>query len=151
MAIPNIEVFTALLFFAGYYLGLRLGLLSAAAASFLYFGLNPQGGLFPPLFLAQLTGSFAAPVAGEVLREFEWEGWPQRFFLAGSALVVTLWYDLLTNLAFPLAAGFNLRATMATMAAGVPFSLIHIGGNMVVFVVLLPHVMAGARRIQPAA
>ncbi len=136
MAVPNIELITFILFLAGFKLGVYYGILAALSAGIIYFGLNPQGGLFPPLLLGQLVGIILSPIAGALTYRFNLSGKLRVAILAVSALIVTFWYDLLTNLAFPLSAGFTYEATIATLIAGIPFSVIHIFGNMLIFTFL---------------
>lgn len=138
MAVPNVEAFTAILFVSGFTLGINKGIQAALIAAIIYFGFNPQGGVFPPLLIAQCIGVAAAPIAGSFARKKNLDGVKLRLLLAVSALIVTLWYDLLTTLAFPLSAGFDARGIIATMVAGVLFSLIHVVGNMIIFVVVVP-------------
>ncbi len=138
MSLPNIEAVTAILFSAGYTLGRKRGILAALVAALLYFGLNPQGGLFPPLLVAQIIGIAAAPVLGDILRRLNPQGGYRRLYLVFAAVTATIWFDLLTNLAFPLAAGFDPRGILITLSAGIPFSLIHITGNVVIFITLVP-------------
>ena len=150
MSVPNIEGVTAVLFVAGYVLNFRLGVLAAVIAALLYFGLNPQGGMFPPLLAAQVLGIAAAPIAGATLRSLK-RSYPILYLYLGlSAVIVTIWYDLLTNIAFPLSAGFDFRGIMVTLAAGIPFSLIHIAGNTAVFVLIIPAVLKVVDRYIPS-
>lgn len=142
MAVPNVEVFTAILFIAGYALGAVPGMTAAVAAAVLYFGLNPQGGLFPPLFAAQVVGAGAAPLAGTWFAPHQPLTRARRIRLAVAGGAVTVWYDLLTNLAYPLAAGFDLRGIAVTVAMGVPFSVVHVVSNLLIFLVLVPNLLA---------
>ncbi len=141
MAIPNIEAITAVVFIAGYVIGIRRGLIATGIAAFLYFGLNPQGGLFPPLLTAQIIGLAAAPLAGAFFSSLKLNKRYHRLYLGLSALIVTLWYDLLTNLAFPLVAGFDSRGFLTYLAAGIPFSLWHIAANIVIFIIFIPPIL----------
>jgi len=146
IAVPNVEAFTALLFVAGVILGFRRGFVAAVIAALLYFGLNPQGGLFPPLLVAQILGIAAAPLAGSLFRRMRVRGLHRTLVLALAAILVTLWFDLITNLAFPLSVGFDREGILLTLAAGVPFSLVHIAGNVVLFLVLVPPLIDLVRR-----
>ncbi len=138
IAIPNVEIFTLILFLAGWGLGLGNGMAAAVVAAILYFGFNPQGGFFPPLLVAQILGAIAAPTAGSLIRRIHLSKKVFRIFLILSAIIITLWFDILTNLAFPLTAGFDMRGIIATLIAGIPFALIHIGSNAVIFAILAP-------------
>ncbi|MFH0765855.1 MAG: hypothetical protein V2A61_05485, partial [Calditrichota bacterium] len=146
MAIPNVEGFTAMLFLSGYILGVRLGIITAVIAALLYFGLNPQGGLFLPLLAAQIAGVILAPIGGVIYRKhFEKVKWA-RWYLGLSAFIITLIYDILTNLAFPLVVGFDFTQLLVYFSMGVPFSLIHIVGNILIFVILIPPALDLIRR-----
>ena len=148
MAVPNVELITAILFLAGYVLGVLRGLTAAMVAGLLYFGLNPQGGLFPPLLAAQLTGMAAAPLAGSLVAGIPMQGWRLSFILGLTGMAVTIWYDLLTNLAFPLAVGFDVRGIIATLILGIPFAVVHIGSNAAIFAIVLPPLIRLVRRHQ---
>ncbi len=141
MAVPNIEIITVLMFLAGYSLGLSHGMLASAICGLIYFGFNPQG-MYPPLLIAQLTGLFCAPLFGwfyaRTIRLKSASRFLQVLYLVTSAFCSTLWYDLLTNLAFPISTGMNFKATLTVLLAGIPFSLVHIGGNIVIFLLAIP-------------
>jgi hypothetical protein len=168
--IPNIEAITAILFCAGYALGFKRGILASVIAALLYFGMNPQG-FFLPLLIAQIIGISSAPVAGALYRSSALNNNCQtrrltahtnmtayinitahsnltthldingRIYLVFSALIVTLWYDLLSNLAFPLTAGLGIRGITAMLIGGIIPSLIHITGNIVIFNLIIPPVL----------
>ena len=72
--------------------------------------------------------------------------WFDRMILAMIALIVTLWFDLLTNLSFPLTAGLDMRGIVTTLILGIPFSLIHIGSNIAIFVLVVPLLINLVRR-----
>ncbi len=136
MAIPNVELFLLTLFAAGRTLGVTRGISASLAASLLYFGLNPQGGLFPPLLVSQMIGAVAAPIAGALWGKLSLKLWWRRGVAAILGLLTTLWYDIVTNLAYPLTAGFDMTQTVVTLIAGIPFAIIHIGSNTLIFFLL---------------
>lgn len=140
IAVPNVEAVTLMLFLSGWTLGLKKGLISAFIASVLYFGFNPQG-TFPPLLAAQIIGSLAAPFAGYTLRKCDGTKLMDRTMMALTAFIVTLWFDLLTNLAYPLTAGFDFKGLIVVLLGGIPFSVVHIGVNIAMFVLVAPLLM----------
>lgn len=147
MFIPNIEVITAVLFLAGLKLGVKRGIMASFTASLIYFGLNPQG-TFPPLLAAQIIGISAAPVCGFLYRPFKLKSY--RLIILGLfAFAITIWYDLITTLAFPISAGFDYRAILITLSLGIIPSIIHIGGNVAIFVILMPTLQNRLERFQP--
>jgi len=141
MFIPNVEVFSLILFVAGYSVGPLRGVAAACSASILYFGFNPQGGFFPPLLAAQILGSSLNPLAGSLFRRSKVEGLRSFLLVSSAGAVTTFAYDLLTNLAFPLTAGFDLNQIGVTLALGVPFAAVHIGSNAAIFFLLAPRLM----------
>ena len=146
MFIPNVEIITAVLFMAGFQLGLMRGILASTVASIIYFGLNPQG-TFPPLFVAQVIGIAAAPMFGNFYRTLKSK--PNRWiYLALFAFFATLWYDLLTTIAYPLSVGFDYRGILVTLSLGIIPSLIHIIGNVIIFVILVPIIQKHLERFQ---
>ncbi len=56
--------------------------------------------------------------------------------MALAGVIVTVWYDLLTNLAYPISVGFDTSQIAVTLMAGIPFAAIHIGSNCLVFLLL---------------
>jgi len=147
MAVPNVEGFTAMLFVGGWVLGLRYGSLSALIAGLLYFGLNPMG-MFPPLLVAQILGSVPVGLAGGVLQKVAFDNWGNRVLLGGVAFSLTVWYDLLTNLAYPLTVGYDSNGIRAVLLAGIPFSLIHITVNILIFILVVPYLLKVVKRVQ---
>jgi hypothetical protein len=141
MSIPNVEAVTAILFTAGYTLGAVRGVAAAVVAAIMYFGFNPQGGLFPPLLAAQIIGISAAPLAGALFKRINARSGLKSLYLAVTAIIVTLWYDILTNLAFPLAVGFDLSGIFITLIAAIPFSAIHLVSNVAIFMILVPQLL----------
>lgn len=142
MAVPNVEGFTAMLFAAGYALGALRGIIAAGAASLIYFGLNPQG-LFPPLLVSQILGAAVAAVAGAVFRlvaRLKRLHPPERrtLTLAAIGILVTLIYDILTNSVYPIFAGLKGGALAAYYMAAIPFSVLHIGTNLFIFIFVVP-------------
>lgn len=142
IALPNIEAFTALLFVAGYTLGAMRGIMAAVIASLLYFGLNPQGGLFPPLLAAQMLSVSLSPLAGSLFRATTIKK-PDVIYRTGcllalNAFVVTFIYDLATNLAYPISTGQSIKGVLITLMGGIPFSAVHIIGNILIFIILIP-------------
>jgi len=142
IAVPNVELFTFGLYIAGYALGVARGFSVALIASLLYFGFNPQGGLYPPLLTAQICGSLAAPLTGRLRWRINIPARGLRIYDAVAALLVTLWFDLLTNLAYPLTAGFDSAGVIATLLAGIPFAMLHTSSNLLIFIFMTTPALA---------
>ncbi len=142
IAVPNVEVLTITMFISGYALGAKHGIVTAFAAALLYFGFNPQGGFFPPLLIAQVTGLSFAPVAGAYFRKITDQAVlnraAQSVLLGAAAFIVTAVYDLLSNLAFPLVMRMPGVAITGFLIAGIPFAVIHILSNIFIFIFAAP-------------
>lgn len=133
--VPNVELVTATCFCCGYLLGPGAGLLCSMLTEALFAGFHPMGSTFGLTLVAQCLGMGSAGVLGAVARSVV----GARTSVVRTVLVVlfgalaTTWFDLLTNLAFPVAAGFSIEQTMASLVLAVPFAAIHIGSNTLVF------------------
>lgn len=142
ISVPNVEAITATLFLAGYTLGTERGILASLITVIVFFGLNPQGGMFPPLLLAQAFGLAIASVAGVIFSKLETlNKYVNLALILVLSLITTLLYDLLTNLAFPIAAGLNFKGILITLGAGIPFAIIHLVSNVLIFLALVPPVI----------
>ncbi len=145
--IPNIEFITLITFLSGLLFGLKRGLIVAIVGEIVFSTLNPFGsGLaFPPLLLAQIIGFAFIAIIGSVFRSFI------QFFtdnkitfsivFGATGLLLTIVYDSLTTLAFPISSGFDLKQIIATYIAGIPFNLIHIIANTLIFFIILPKIL----------
>lgn len=143
--IPNFEVLTLVVFCAGVLLGARDGALVGAIASLIYSLLNPYGPVHPVVTLSQVTGYAVAGLAGAAFRALGLAARPlavRATALALCALLVTAFFDLITNVATGLVYG-----QMRTMLlAGIPFALWHIGTNVALFVALGTPLVAVSER-----
>lgn len=133
--IPNLELLTLVSFCSGVLLGARDGAMVGGLTEFLFTLFNPYGMAHPLVTASQVLGMALPGVAG---------GWAMRLgipargitgriaFLVPAAVVVTLWFDLLTN----LASGLVYGQLGAILIGGIPFALIHVGTNALLFAVL---------------
>jgi hypothetical protein len=144
MAIPNVELITATCFTAGYCLGPLGGIFVGALTEFLFAGFHPTGSSFGLLLIAQMLGMVFVGFAGSRLSIYIEN--PQKaasrrlLFLAG--LLLTFVFDVLTNIAFPVQAGFSLYQTLVTLIAGIGFSVVHFISNALIFSIVLPPLLA---------
>lgn len=132
---PNFEVLTLVVFLAGVLLGAGWGAGVGALSMLAYSLLNPYGPAHPLVTLSQVLGESAAGpagawffVAGIVARTAKL----RAAVLAVCAIVLTAFFDFVTNLASGLVYG-QIRATLI---GGILFSLWHIGTNILLFVAL---------------
>jgi hypothetical protein len=142
ISIPNVEAVTLMLFISGYTLGMVNGIMVAVVASTIYFGFNPQGGMYPPLLIAQIIGMSLAPALGFLLKSLKsnLNRWKIASLLGLSAIICTAFYDLLTNIAYPLSTGMGVKGIIGFIIAGIPFSALHILSNTLIFLFVIPKV-----------
>lgn len=141
--VPNVELVTTMIFLAGVLMGLKRGLLVGILGEFLFSALNPIGSglLFPPMLIAQIAAMTVVCLTGALLRNYilNWKtSLPNIILIGAIGLLLTLFYDILVSAAYPLSAGFKLRETVATIIAGLAFSVIHLISNTIIFIVLVP-------------
>jgi uncharacterized membrane protein len=141
--VPNVELVTAMIFLAGTLMGLKRGFLIGILGEFLFSALNPMGSglLFPPMLIAQIAAMTFVCLTGALLRSYilNWKISPLNIVLIGAiGFLLTLFYDILVSAAYPLSAGFKPRETIATIIAGLAFSVIHLISNTAVFIILVP-------------
>jgi uncharacterized membrane protein len=133
--IPNVEILTLVVFSAGVLLGARDGALVGAITMVVYSLLNPYGPVHPYVTTAQVVGEVGAGLGGAAfaaLGFLEARPFLRAALLASCAIIVTAFFDLVTNVATGLVFG-QMRATLL---GGIPFALIHMGTNAVLFATL---------------
>jgi hypothetical protein len=130
--IPNFEVLTLACFLAGLLLGARDGAMIGGSCMLLYSLLNPYGPAHPLVTASQVTGQVLSGIAGGMTRRAGLERrprWIQATVMGACGVSLTLFYDLLTNLATGVIYG-QLRFWLL---AGIPFALWHILSNLALF------------------
>jgi hypothetical protein len=133
--IPNLEPLTLVAFLSGILLGARWGALVGALSMLAYSLLNPYGPVHPLVTLSQVLGEIVAGPAGALFVSagmVERSAFSRAATLALAAIVLTAFFDLVTN----GATGLLYGQVAATLIGGIPFSLWHIGTNVVLFVAL---------------
>lgn len=141
--IPNVELVTSMVFLSGVLMGTRRGLLIGCVGEFLFSLLNPVGSgiLFPPMLIAQVLSMGLIGSIGGRFHNFV-INWPSNlvnYLIIGSlGILLTIIYDIMVSIAFPIAAGFNVKAIAITLVTGVAFSAIYIFTNALVFIFVIP-------------
>jgi uncharacterized membrane protein len=133
--IPNFELLTLVVFCSGVLLGVRDGMLVGAITELIYSVLNPYGAVHPLVTVSQVLGMMAAGLAGGLSARLGVASFPAPVRLAtlvAIAAVVTIFFDLITNLATAVLFG----QIVPTLIGGVPFALWHLFWNIVLFAVL---------------
>ncbi len=137
--VPNVELVTATCFCAGYLLGVGAGVLCSLLIESLFAGFHPMGSSMGLMLLSQCLGMTGVSVLGSLCRPLS----IRRSQTMRVALITlfgflgTLWFDFLTNLAFPVTAGFSFEQTLASFALALPFTAIHLISNTLVFLLVV--------------
>jgi hypothetical protein len=147
--IPNLEVFTLMIFLSGFIMskkeGAIIGLLSASIFTFF----NPLGPSPPPLFIYQLIHYSMTGVLGgltkDFLRDKEYfkpteDLYTFRIMLLFGFLgaVITFVFDILSTLFGGFTVSITIDYFIASYLLGFVFTTVHLIGNILVFVFLLP-------------
>jgi hypothetical protein len=139
-SVPNVELVTAVCFVAGFLLGPSAGVLVGGLTEALFAGFNPLGSSFGVLLLMQVIGMAAAGALGGLAawlvgHRYDRVRYPLMVVISG--IFATFVFDVLTNLAFPLTAGFSISILVVTFTAAIPLAVIHIVSNAIIFLVIV--------------
>ena len=147
--IPNIEVFTLMIFLSGFIMGKKegaiIGLLSASIFTFF----NPLGPSPPPLFIYQLIHYSLTGISGGLTKNFMLN---RKFFKPKEDLyvfqvmvifgviggILTFLFDILSTLFGGFMVSTSIDYFIASYIFGIVCTTIHLIGNILVFVFLLP-------------
>ena len=147
--IPNIEVFTLMIFLSGFIMskkeGAIIGLLSASIFTFF----NPLGPSPPPLFIYQLIHYSLTGISGGLAKNFMLN---RKFFKPKEDLyvyqvmvifgviggILTFLFDILSTFFGGFTVSTSIDYFIASYLFGIVFTTVHLIGNILVFVFLLP-------------
>jgi uncharacterized membrane protein len=156
--IPNIELFTLFIFMSGFVLSKRDGLLTGLLSSAIFTFYNPLGPSPPPLFIYQLIHYSLTGYFGGITKEFLSK---KKFFKPKEDLYVfqvliifgivggtiTFIYDILSTLIGGYMVSITIEYFITSYLAGIIFTLIHLVGNVLGFVFILPGLIQLIMRI----
>ncbi len=141
-AIPNVELSSVMVFLSGFLFGPLIGILTGLIAMTIYQLWNPWGAFLPPIGFAVIGCTMFIGLVGGILgRNFQlsatrgkiplrWYLWPAFF-----GVIITLFYDLVTNLAYSITFVVPFVITLFT---GLPFMVLHMTTNGILFGLLTP-------------
>jgi uncharacterized membrane protein len=147
--IPNLEVFTMMIFLSGFIMnkkeGAIIGLLSASIFTFF----NPLGPSPPPLFIYQLIHYSLTGILGGLTKDFlrnkqyfkpTEDLYIFRIMLLFGFLgaIITFIFDILSTFFGGFVVSITIEYFIATYLFGIMFTTIHLIGNILIFVFLLP-------------
>lgn len=141
--IPNIELVILVAFLGGVVMGPRKGFIAAAIGEAIFSALNPIGsGLgFPILYAFQIFSVGLSGMTGGIFAN-RINSIPNsllRSILMGlTGFLLTLFYDILTTLSFPLSTGLIEGTLWGSMTTGLVYFIMHMVSNTILFVLFAP-------------
>jgi len=139
LSVPNVEFLTFIIFSSGYLLGIIEGMIVGIISMSIYTSLITPYGLPPlPIAMAQILSMALVGLSGGLVKRFRlistFNSFLSYLSMGIAGLILTVFYDLLTN----LAAAYVMGQFYPVMVAAVPFAAIHIISNLVIFIILTP-------------
>ncbi|MHA1985028.1 MAG: ECF transporter S component [Promethearchaeota archaeon] len=150
--IPNIELFTSMIFLSGFVLGKKDGLIVGLLSSAIFVFFNPLGNsllISPPLFIYQLFHYSMLGLIGGFTRKFlenkdyfkpKEDLYVFRVMLILGILggVITFIYDILSTLFGGLTVSLIYESFLVTYLTGLIFTIPHLINNILAFIFILP-------------
>jgi len=138
VAVPNLELGSTVLFVTAYIFGAHMAIWSTLIMSLLFGLINPWGGFIPQIWASQVIGWFYIIAVGSIMGRRGTNNKrldPRKWELAITGAFVTFIFDQITNLGY--SATFGVPFMLAVFAA-IPFTVIHVISNAVIFSQVVP-------------
>jgi LytS/YehU family sensor histidine kinase len=148
-AIPNVELSSVMVFLSGFLFGPIIGAFVGFIAMLIYQLWNPWGAFIPPIGLAVIVCTIFIGIIGgflgKALKRLDYAD--QRWFLLPAlfGILLTFFFDLVTTFAYSLAFGTPFIVTIIT---GLPFMIIHVASNAILFGLLTQPVTRAVHQLQ---
>jgi len=156
--IPNIEIFTLTIYLSGFILGKKEGIIVGLLSSSIFTFFNPLGASPAPLFVYQIIHYSLTGLAGSITRNFLIK---RKYFRAKEDLyvfpivlifgltgaIITFIYDIISTAISAFLVSITFKYFIATYMTGIIFTTIHLIGNVLSFVFLLPSLIQVVQRI----
>jgi len=136
--IPNVELGSGVLFVTSFLFGLHMAVWCVFVVSIIYAFVNPWGPFFPAIWFTQLIGWIFLVIAGAIMgKNREIASWSRNKIIELSIVgfIVTLFFDLITTAGY--AWTFSIPYMIA-IVTGLPFFIIHIVSNIIIFPAIIP-------------
>jgi hypothetical protein len=137
--VPNVEVITLIVFASGWLIGVRAGAAVGVIGMLVFTIANPYGAAVPLLAGAQAACMGLAGACGGMWARTAGPAAAAPVALGLMGALLTLVYDLTTNVAI----GVSFSQVRPTLIAGLPFAIIHVLGNSLIFALAGPYLMRG--------
>ncbi|MHA2289190.1 MAG: hypothetical protein ACXABG_10430 [Promethearchaeota archaeon] len=147
--IPNLEVFTMMIFLSGFIMSKKEGAIIGFLSSSIFTFFNPLGPSPPPLFAYQLIHYSVTGILGGITKDFlrnkEYfkpmeDLYVFRILLLFGFLgaIITFIFDILSTLFGGFVVSVTIDYFVATYLLGIVFTTVHLIGNVLIFIFLLP-------------
>ncbi|MHA1723921.1 MAG: hypothetical protein ACTSXH_03655 [Promethearchaeota archaeon] len=148
-SLPNIEVFTLMIFLSGFIIGKKDGAIVGLMSSVVFVFFNPYGASPLPLFCYQvihysLTG-FTGGFAFDFLKSKPYfkpnndlYTLPMMIIFGLMGAIITFIYDIITTIIGTIVFMGTLDAFFIYYISGILFTTVHLIGNMLGFIFILP-------------
>ncbi len=150
LGVINVKFMDVLVFITGLAFGSRMGMAVGFLSWAIYGLINPYGFVLPILVATAtmesvygLVGGLLGRQGGKIIHSNPVVAGVQ-YAIVG--LVLTLTYDLVTNVVFAVTFGINLSVALI---GGIPFTMVHTLSNVGLFFVLVLPAINGIRRLIP--
>jgi len=138
VSLPNVKIMDMVVFSAGFCCGAPVGMMVGALSWMIYGSLNPYG-FAPTVWIGTMAGESVYGLVGGLLgrsnnRDSGGRAFPSRVELALWGVLLTLIYDIITNVAYAYTFNVPLPVAIATGWLIPPwFGVIHAVSNLVFF------------------
>lgn len=133
-AIPNVELSSVMVFLSGFLFGPIIGAFVGFIAMLIYQLWNPWGAFLPPIGLSVIGCTIFIGIVGgflgKSLQRIEYSDNRWLLIPALFGVLLTLFFDLVTDFTYSFTFGIPFIVTIMT---GLPFMIIHIASNAVLF------------------
>ena len=147
--VPNIELFTLLIFLSGFIMGKRDGLIIGLFSSAIFTFLNPLGASPLPLFAYQLIHYSLTGLSGGLTRNYlkkkdYFKPKEDLYILKIMGLfgfiggILTFVFDVLSTLFGGFIVSFAIEYFILSYISGLLFTTAHLIGNILGFIFILP-------------
>lgn len=140
IALPNIKIMDLVVFITGFAFGASIGAITGALTWIVYGAINPYG-FSPPVWLSTIVCEALFGIVGGILGRTDYrtseKGFSVFWFsveIGLCGLILTIVYDLLTNIVFAVIFGLPIVAVIVTGWLIPPwFGILHEASNLILF------------------
>ncbi len=147
--LPNIELFCLMIFLSGFVLNRRDGTIIGLMSSFIFVFFNPMGSSSLPLLSCQLAfyafDGFMGGVTSDFLKKRDFYKPAEDLYVPKTMILfgiigatLTFIYDVFSTIVIALTDFGTIQAFVPYYISGLVFTTIHLIGNTLGFVFILP-------------